>query len=42
MPICDEHLGTASRYGLAPRHVLPAEAVDQRLRETYAVDALAV
>ena len=42
MPICDEHLETASRYGLAPRHVLAADTVDQRLRETYAVDALAV
>lgn len=42
LPFCDEHLGTASRYGLAPRYVLSADAIDQRLRETYAVDALAI
>jgi hypothetical protein len=42
MPICAEHLATASRYGLEPRHLLDAAEVDQRLRETYAVDALAV
>jgi hypothetical protein len=42
MPICEEHLGTAARYGLQPRGLLEASEVEQRLRETYAVDALAV
>lgn len=41
VPICDEHLATATRYGLRPRDLLPAAVVDLRLRETYAVDALA-
>ena len=42
MPLCDEHLSVAKRNGVFPRILLPAEDVDQRLRDTYAVDALAV
>ena len=42
MPLCDEHLGVARRNGVSPRVVLPGDHVAQLLRETYAVDALAV
>jgi hypothetical protein len=42
IPLCDEHLGVARRNGLDPRTVLAGEAVAQWLRDTYAVDALAV
>lgn len=42
MPLCDEHLGVAQRNGATPRFLHPAGVVAQRLRDTYAVDALAV
>ena len=42
MPMCDEHLAVARRNDVSPRIVLPADEVAQRLRDTYAVDALAV
>jgi hypothetical protein len=42
MPMCDAHLAVARRNGVSPRIVLPADEVAQRLRDTYAVDALAV
>jgi hypothetical protein len=42
IPICGPHLEMARRYGLEPRALLSAEMIDQRLRNTYAVDALAV
>jgi len=32
----------AEANGMRPRRILPARIVDLRLRETYAVDALAV
>lgn len=41
MPLCWGHLELAQRYGMEPRRLLGAEEVDVRLRETYAVDALA-
>jgi hypothetical protein len=42
MPMCGEHLAVARRNGVSPRLVLPADEVAVRLRDTYAVDALAV
>jgi len=42
MPLCDEHLGVARRNGEAPRFLHPAEVMAQRLRDTYAVDVLAL
>ena len=42
MPMCDEHLAVARRNGVSPRAVLHADDVALRLRDTYAVDALAV
>ena len=36
------HLGVAEANCILPRRILPARIVDLRLRETYAVDALAV
>jgi len=42
MPMCDEHLAVARRNDVSPRVVLPADEVAQRLRDTYAVDGLAV
>jgi hypothetical protein len=42
MPLCAEHLAVARRNGVTPRHVLAADQVAQRLRDTYAVDLLAV
>jgi hypothetical protein len=42
MPMCGEHLAVARRNGVSPRALLPAEDVAARLRDTYAVDALAV
>jgi hypothetical protein len=41
MPLCEEHFRAALRYGMTPASRLDAEAVDQALRETYSVDALA-
>jgi hypothetical protein len=42
MPMCDEHLAVARRNGVSPRAVLHADDVALRLRDIYAVDALAV
>jgi hypothetical protein len=42
VPLCWSHLEAASRYGMEPRRLLPAEELDVRLRETYLVDALAI
>ena len=42
IPLCQEHLAIAERHGVRPRWLLPAGDVEQRLRDTYAVDALAV
>jgi len=41
VPLCSAHLELATRYGMTPRRSLPADEVDQRLRDTYAVDPLA-
>ena len=41
VPMCVHHLGVAEDNGMRPRRILPAAIVDLRLRETYAVDALA-
>ena len=41
VPMCVHHLGVAEANGMRPRRILPAAVVDLRLRETYAVDALA-
>jgi hypothetical protein len=40
VPLCWPHTEVAQRYGMEPRRLLSAPAVDLRLRETYAVDAL--
>jgi hypothetical protein len=40
--MCVRHLGVAEANGMRPRRILPAGIVDLRLRETYAVDTLAV
>ena len=40
VPLCWGHLEQAQRYGMEPRRLLPADEVDLRLRETYAVDPL--
>jgi hypothetical protein len=42
MPFCEEHLDVAARFGMAPHAVLDARVVEQSLRSTYAVDALAL
>ena len=42
MPLCEEHLGVATRFGMAPHSELDARTVEQALRSTYAVDALAL
>jgi hypothetical protein len=42
VPLCDPHLQLARRYGMIPRKVLHANEVDRMLRDTYAVDSLAV
>ena len=41
IPFCWPHLEQAQRYGMEPRRLLPADEIDLRLRETYAVDMLA-
>jgi len=41
IPFCWQHLEQAQRYGMEPRRLLIADEIDLRLRETYAVDALA-
>lgn len=42
VPLCSTHLELAARYGMTPRRSLPADEIDQRLRDTYAVDPLAI
>lgn len=42
IPLCDPHVELSSRYGMAPRDVLPAREVEQSLRSIYAVDAMAI
>jgi hypothetical protein len=42
LPMCDEHVEIAARFGMRPQVLLPARAVDQMLRATYAVDPLAM
>lgn len=42
VPFCPTHLGVATRIGLGPRWVLPADEVGQALRDRYAVDPLAI
>jgi hypothetical protein len=42
LPLCDDHAAMAWRYGMRPQAWLPSGAVDQQLRDTYAVDPLAI
>jgi hypothetical protein len=42
VPLCATHLESAHANGMAPKRLLPAAVVDQRLRATYAVDPLAI
>lgn len=42
VPMCVRHLSVAEQNGMRPRRILPAAIVDLRLRDTYAVDALAI
>jgi hypothetical protein len=42
LPMCDDHAEMAGRYGMRPHAWLPFEETDQRLRDTYAVDPLAI
>jgi hypothetical protein len=42
VPMCLRHLDVAEANGMRPRRILPAGIVDLRLRETYAVDVLAL
>jgi hypothetical protein len=42
VPLCHAHLASAQANGMPPKRLLPASLVDQRLRETYAVDPLAI
>ena len=42
VPFCPAHIEFARRYGMEPRATHPAEQIEIRLRETYAVDALVV
>jgi hypothetical protein len=42
MPLCEEHLGVAVRFGMVPHALLKASTIEQSLRSTYAVDALAL
>ena len=42
VPLCPDHLSLSQRYGMHPRDLLPAEPIDQSLRDTYAVDPLRV
>jgi hypothetical protein len=41
LPMCDDHAEVAVRYGMRPQAWLAFDEVDQRLRDTYAVDPLA-
>jgi hypothetical protein len=40
--MCDDHAAMAGRYGMRPQASLPLGEIDQRLRDTYAVDPLAI
>lgn len=40
VPFCPWHLTITRRIGLQPRWVLPAQEVEQNLRDRYAVDLL--
>jgi hypothetical protein len=42
IPLCDEHLRVAARYGMVPAARLDAGPVEQALRSAYVVDALTV
>jgi hypothetical protein len=42
LPMCDEHADLACRYGMCPQASLPSNEIDQRLRDAYAVDPLAI
>jgi hypothetical protein len=42
IPMCEAHLVTARHNGMRPRSLLAASAVEQTLRERYAVDPLAI
>jgi hypothetical protein len=42
IPMCGEHLEVAWTHGVHPRRLVPASVVEQRLRDRYAVDALAL
>ena len=42
VPLCPTHLEAARVNGMPPKRLLAAGVVDQRLRETYAVDLLAI
>lgn len=42
LPMCDEHVEIAARFGMRPQVLLSARTVDQELRATYAVDPLAM
>jgi hypothetical protein len=42
IPLCEEHLAVAVRFGMTPHTLLSASIVEQSLRSTYAVDALAL
>jgi hypothetical protein len=42
VPMCVRHLHVAEQNGMRPRRILPGAIVDVRLRETYAVDPLAI
>ena len=42
LPMCDDHAEMAGRYGMRPQAWLRFDEIDQRLRDTYAVDQLAI
>jgi hypothetical protein len=42
LPMCEDHVEMAGRYGMRPQVSLPAREIDQRLRDTYAVDLLVI
>jgi hypothetical protein len=42
LPMCEEHAEMAGRYGMRPQGSLALDAIDQRLRATYAVDPLPI
>jgi hypothetical protein len=40
IPLCWAHVELATRYGLEPHRIIPAEEIEQQLRDVYAVDLL--